>query len=164
MFQFGNTYFLQLSGTAMGTSVACMYAYLYSGWKETTEILPMYNSHTKLKFHGRLIDDIFGIWLDGDGEKWQHYKDNLNDYQPGKLKWETSELSDTVNYLDLTINMKEYNLRLYVPKHSAHPKGTLKNLIIGSLGRYWKQNTKVEDFKKITSLLFQKIDCKRIRA
>lgn len=103
----------------------------------------------QLFYHGRLIDDIFGIWVGGEGKRWEYYKQNLNNFKPRKLEWETSELSDSVNYLDLTISIgkdgdiefktyqKEYNLHLYVPQHSAHPNGTLKSLISGSLQRYW---------------------------
>ena len=169
MFQFGDTYFLQLSGTAMGTSVACVYAYLYSGWKETQDILPEYNPKTELLFHGRLIDDIFGIWAGDNTERWEHYNENLNDFRPGKLEWETSPLSDSVNFLDLTISIgsngqlkysthqKPYNLHLYVPNHSAHPKGTVKSLVIGSIERYWRQNSRREDYQKIVALLFQRL-------
>ena len=168
MFQFGDTYFLQLSGTAMGTSVACVYAYLYSGWKETQDILPEYNPKTELLFHGRLIDDIFGIWAGDDEARWKHYQENLNSFKPGKLEWETSQLSDSIDFLDLTISIKNgkleyrtyqkpYNLHLYIPSHSTHPQGTIKSLVIGSIERYWRQNSRKEDYQKIVSLLFQRL-------
>jgi hypothetical protein len=32
------------------------------------------------------------------------------------------------------------NLHLYIPPHSAHPKGVLKSLVFGTLQRYWSQN------------------------
>ena len=169
MFQFGDTYFLQLSGTAMGTSVTCVYTYLYSGWKETQDILPEYSPKTELLFHGRLLDNIFGVWVGEDVERWEHYKENLNDFRPGKLEWETSPLLDSVDFLDLTINIgsnvqlkyntyqKPYNLYLYIPNRSAHPKGTIKSLVIGSIERYWRQNSRREDYQKIVAQLFQRL-------
>ena len=167
--QFGDAYYKQLCDTAMGTSVACVYAYLYSDWKEIHDILPEYDKKTELFYHRRLIDDIFGKWVGGAGERWQHYQQNLNIFRPGKLEWEASKLSDSVNYLDLTISIgkdgnldfktyqKEDNLHLYVPQHSAHPNGTLKSLIAGSLQRYWMENTHVKNYQQITKLLFQQL-------
>ena len=38
--QFGDSYFLQLVGTAMGTSVAVVFANLYFGWHKKTLLLP----------------------------------------------------------------------------------------------------------------------------
>ena len=39
VFQFGNRYFLQLTGTAMGTPCACVYATLYYSYWEETNLL-----------------------------------------------------------------------------------------------------------------------------
>ena len=63
LMQFGDTYFLQLIGTAMGTSVAVIFANLYYGWHEKTYILPHYKTceDPPLFFYKRFIDDIFGI-------------------------------------------------------------------------------------------------------
>ena len=61
IFTFGDTYWIQLSGTAMGTPVACIYATLYYAWKETYNILPKFKN--KLYFQRRYIDDIIGIWI-----------------------------------------------------------------------------------------------------
>ena len=38
VFSFGNRYFLQLNGTAMGTNVACMYATIYYSYYEETTL------------------------------------------------------------------------------------------------------------------------------
>ena len=59
---------MQLIGTAMGTSVAVIFANLYYGWHEKTCILPHYNTkdNCPLVFYRRFIDDIFGIWVGTD--------------------------------------------------------------------------------------------------
>ena len=41
-FQFGDTDWLQLVGTAMGTPMACIYATIYFAWKEMTDIIPRF--------------------------------------------------------------------------------------------------------------------------
>ena len=62
--QFGDSYFLQLVGTAMGTSVAVVFANLYFGWHEKKLILPRYQNHFKrILYHARFIDDVFFIWM-----------------------------------------------------------------------------------------------------
>ena len=42
VFQLDDTYWLQLTGTAMGTSVACMVATIYFSYHEETRILPVF--------------------------------------------------------------------------------------------------------------------------
>ncbi|KAL7484851.1 hypothetical protein ACHAW6_010480 [Cyclotella cf. meneghiniana] len=42
---FGDSYFLQLIGTAMGTSAAVAYANLYFGWHEKETLLPKFCEH-----------------------------------------------------------------------------------------------------------------------
>ena len=44
LMQLRDTNFLQLIGTAMGTSVAVIFTNLYYGWHERTFILPHYNT------------------------------------------------------------------------------------------------------------------------
>ena len=62
LFEFGDLFFLQLFGTAMGTSAAVMWATIYFAYHEVHTILPKYG-HLLLYFK-RYIDDIFGTYLD----------------------------------------------------------------------------------------------------
>jgi len=59
IFEWGDLYFLQLLGTAMGTSAACMWATIYFAVHEMGKLQPTYGRHL-LPFK-RFIDDIFGI-------------------------------------------------------------------------------------------------------
>ena len=139
VFKFGDTFWVQLTGTAMGTPPAPMCATLYFAIHEinTVHLFP------QLKYYGQYIDDVLAIWepqQDTDNLQEQiHFHAAINSY--GKFKWEASELSNTVNFLDLTILItpdhtletklfeKALNLYLYLPPHSAHPPGVLKGLI-----------------------------------
>ena len=72
---FGDTHFLQLIGTAMGTPAAVMLANIYFGFQEKNTIIRKYQRNLKrLQKHVRLIDDIFRIWLGGTDEEWEQMK------------------------------------------------------------------------------------------
>jgi hypothetical protein len=61
IFEFGDCYFLQLLGTAMGTSAAVMWATFYYAYHEVHSHLPCHGS--SLLYFRQFIDDIFGIWV-----------------------------------------------------------------------------------------------------
>ena len=58
LFQFGDTYWLQISGVAMGAPPACTIAMIYYYIRECS-FLPLFPSIT---FYTRYIDDGFLIW------------------------------------------------------------------------------------------------------
>jgi len=145
VFKFGDTYWYQKTGTAMGTPPAPPYATLYFAIHEMN-VLP---KHPNLLFYRRLIDDGFGVWKGNAKEEFTKFQSDINNY--GKLTWEFSPLQESVNFLDLTITVdtsspptyrldfclyeKAMNLYLYLPPHSAHPPGILKGLIYGMILR-----------------------------
>jgi hypothetical protein len=157
IFSFGDSYWLQLSGTAMGTPVACAYATVSFGQYENTTILPKFSSN--LLYYKRYIDNIFGIWLPPANNKdstWTSLTETINNW--GSLKWITERPSSKTVFLDLNIYIqqsrimtstfqKKLNLYLYIPPHSAHPPSCLKGLINGELLRYWTQNPNPNDFQ-----------------
>jgi len=158
IFTFGNTTWLQLSGTAMGTPVACAYATRSYGQHENSYILP--NFGAQLLYYRRFIDDVFGIWIPPETNpegKWKEFTEALNNW--GGLEWVTEKPTKATVFLDLNIKIlqskihtstfqKSLSLYLYIPPKSAHPPSCLKGLISGELRRYWFQNSP-EDFKKI---------------
>lgn len=167
VFQFGDTWWKQLIGTAMGTPCACIYATLFFAYFERKHILTKYADN--LLFFRRQIDDIFGIWIPSDenNSSWPIFKNDLNNFC--RLDWNTEELSRSVNYLDLNIYIgengkvqfktyqKPMNLFLYIPANSAHPPGVIKSLIYGLLSTYHKQNTLQSDFTNFASLLYKRL-------
>ena len=158
IFMFGDTYWLQKAGTAMGTPPAPDYATLYFALWEI-EIIRKYD---ELKYYSRYIDDGLGIWSQlspkaMDEQRWNEFQKEINsfgkdhtffqqnpNYKP--LEWEFSPRSSTAIFLDLTINIKDkkiattifekkLNLHLYIPPHSCHSPGTTKSLIYGTIKR-----------------------------
>jgi hypothetical protein len=77
VFEFDDTHWLQIAGTAMGTSCACMFATLYYALHERLSLLPHY--HSQLLYFKRFIDDILGIWK-GNDEQWKSFKRNLDTF------------------------------------------------------------------------------------
>ena len=63
MYSNGETtcYFLQLQGTAMGTSSACMWATIYYAVHDVSTLLPIYENN--LIQLVRFIDDMFGVFV-----------------------------------------------------------------------------------------------------
>ena len=157
VFEFGDTDWLQLKGTAMGTSCACLYATLYYALHERRLLLTKYSS--SLIYYQRFIDDILGIWNGTDAE-WTRFQNDMNQF--GRLRWTTSKLAIEAIFLDLRITInksshietstyqKPMNLFLYIPPTSAHPPGVLKSTIYGNLRRFWLQNSKLSDYTRVT--------------
>jgi hypothetical protein len=167
IFKFGDTFWLQTQGTAMGTPTAPLYSILTFGFHENTTILNTFQAN--LLYYKRFIDDIFGVWIDNKTQgntpineetSWDKFKQQLNTF--GSLRWNIETPSTATNFLDLTIEIKDkklvtttyqkaLNLYLYIPPLSAHPSSCIKGLITGEIYRYWLQNTELDDFTNITA-------------
>jgi hypothetical protein len=80
IFQFGDTYWKQTRGCAMGTSAAVNYAYLYVGLLEVQRLLPRLK--TRLLFFKRFIDDGIGVWLPPSNNQltWEAFLGCLNQW------------------------------------------------------------------------------------
>ena len=164
---FGDLYFRQKKGTAMGTPPAPPWATVYYGLHEKN-ILPLYSD--VLEYYRRFIDDIFGIWLtDPDPEideiVWTMYKSSAND---GGLEWVFTERGKRVDFMDLTITIvgdriettlfeKELALYQYIPPASTHPPGLLNGLIIGQVLRFHQLCTSEADVHDKMRLLHRRL-------
>jgi hypothetical protein len=170
IFQFGDTFWRQKRGCAMGTSSAVNYACLYVGLLEVRRLLPRWK--TQLLFYKRFIDDGIGVWLDTDDEPdaWDTFFYCLNHW--GTLKWTCDGHTDDLVFLDLQISItstrkihfksyqKPMNLYLYIPPGSAHPNNMLYSLIFGRLRAYRIQNTDTPDYVQMAILLARRL-CSR---
>lgn len=165
VFTFGNRYFIQTNGTAMGTSCACMYATIYYSYHEECCLM----NRPYIHFYRRLIDDAFVILKTATA--FSDLTRDMNDFGPEnkRLEWEAEPPSRSVAFLDLTITItdngnihtqtyqKPMNLYLYRPPTSCQPNTLLYSLIYGTIHRYFWQNTDRTDFKKYCSLFFDRL-------
>ena len=78
IFEWGELYFLQLIGTAMGTSAAVMWATLYYYYHEKTVLFPKYG--TQLRYYRHFIDDMFGIWRWDGNLAWNEFCKDVDDF------------------------------------------------------------------------------------
>jgi len=166
IFSFGNTFWLQLTGTAMGTPVACAYATVTYRNYENNLLLPKFQEN--LLYYCRYIDDVLGIWLPPPNNThtiWEDFKVQLNNW--GLLEWQIEEPSNKTTFLDLNIALqnssitfstcqKPLNLYLYLPPLSAHPRSCLKRLIQGELNRYLIQNNPT-NFQTLVSEFIERL-------
>lgn len=166
VFEAGDTYHHQISGTAMGTPVAVEYATLYYAYHEITVLLAKYSQH--LLFYGRFIDDKLGAWNDRDDPgAWERFCADVNNF--GILKWDLEQVGREVHFLDLWVSLnadncietstyqKPMNIYQYIPQASAHPLGMGKAMIFGALRRYKLQNTRREDYLQMIRLHFRRM-------
>eukprot|EP00804_Cyclotella_cryptica_P027404 CCRYP_008835-RB/>CCRYP_008835-RB protein AED:0.21 eAED:0.21 QI:0/-1/0/1/-1/0/1/0/271 len=108
-------------------------------------VLPQWRAN--VLFYHRFIDGIIGIWIcdncpDRNHVLWTQFQHGMQQWH--WLEWEFSSLSNNCNYMDLTLTIsgctiqstlfeKSQNLYLYLPPHSAHPRGPLNSLIFGNI-------------------------------
>ena len=98
VFKFGDCYFHQLSGTAMGTPPACCYATIYYAVKEKT-LLEQYRDN--LVFYKRYIDDVFGVWVNNNPTL--TFEMFCNDLKFHKLEWTAQPLAERTTFLDMEL-------------------------------------------------------------
>ena len=132
VFQFGDTYWLQKAGTAMGTPPAPYWSTIFFVIHKGT-VIAQFGDRLQLYFH--FINNVLGIWLVDqdpaeDHRQWAAFVSIIHIYYG--LDWVFEEHSDNVNYMDMMIRIrrdcivtllyeKAMNLYLYILPHSTHP-------------------------------------------
>jgi hypothetical protein len=171
VFKFGDTFWKQNTGTAMGTPPGANYAELYYG---TWEINFLDNFKDHLALYCRYIDDGIGLWIhhpdpDTDRNAFASLQATMNSF--GSLEWVFSALSKTINFMDVCLSItptgikstlyeKPMNLYLYLPPRSAHAPGVLPGLIIGMTKRIYALSTEHTDRVQSLRRLFLRL-CNR---
>ena len=164
---FGDLYFKQVKGTAMGTPPAPPWATIYFGIHEQS-FLGTYTD--VLKLYRRFIDDILGIWLTHpdpatDAQLWKEFQAEINN---GGLSWTFSKRGKRVDFMDLTISIvddhiettlfeKSLALYQYIPPSSAHPPGLLNGLVVGQVLRFHQLCTSISDVHDKMRLLHRRL-------
>ena len=134
-FVFNNNNFLQIQGTAMGTSMAPSYANLFMGHFETNFLQTCLQ---KPIVWLRYIDDIFLLWNEGK-DKLLHFISAANIFHP-TIKFTFEISTSVINFLDIAVHKtinnrletdlycKPTDAHLYLHYSSCHPRNTKHSL------------------------------------
>jgi hypothetical protein len=143
VFSFGNRFFKQANGTAMGTPCACSYATIYYSYHEETILL---QPDIAPIFYRRLIDDAYIIQRNTP-QGYTNFLQAMNSFgqEGARLEWESPGPGCAVDFLNVNIQInrdgtlttstfqKPMNLYLFRPPASAQPPSILYGLIYGTL-------------------------------
>ena len=143
-FRFGNEYYRQRTGTALGTSMGPNYLNLFMENFEQN-LRRNYSQKTGLSplVWFRFIDDIYFKWtsnkdlLDHFISFTQNYSKSKN--LKSKIKFEINLSTNEVHFLDVTVSLKQGKLRkilftkltdshFYINTSSCHPSHVPKNI------------------------------------
>lgn len=142
-FSFGNRYFLQIQGTAMGTKMAPTYANLTLAYLEKTlytKIKTKYTADIGQRFEKlwkRYIDDCFIIW-DSNIDSVEALHSELNRLHP-KLTFTLEHSNTQISFLDVMLRKenreiitdifhKSTDTKQYLHFKSCHPRSTKNNI------------------------------------
>jgi hypothetical protein len=172
-FTYNDTLYLQIFGTAMGTSFAPAYATIYLHVIET-EIWQAFRHHQPNYEYPllitRYIDDVFGIFH--SEQSLMLFVKLYNEARP-TIQLIITAMGNTVDILDMTvftgdryknqnkldikIFQKEMNKYLYIPPDSYHTKASLRSFISSELRRYRILCTNDIDYNTIKTLFYQRL-------
>lgn len=124
-FMFKNDFFLQVKGTAMGSTMAPNYANLYVGLFEKMFVFnPDVNPFLhKILMYRRFIDDILVLWL-GTASELSAFQDFLN-VKSEHLRFTGAFNENAINFLDILISKDDGFL-----KNDLYTKPTDKNTML----------------------------------
>ena len=168
-FKFGDTFWHQETGTAMGTPPAPDYATLYFGIHELSFIAAF---SVFIAAYKRYIDDGLCVWIhDDDSSKddlaFSQFQDIVNCY--GKLRWTFTDRVKELEFMDLLITIddsnkittkiyeKPLNLYQYIPPHSAHAPGISTGFISGLIKRIFRLTSFESDQKSALRKLYARL-------
>jgi len=163
---FGDTYWLQIKGTAMGTPVAVTFANIYLSMLEyemAALVRSQVNSQLDLSnilMYKRFIDDIVALFT--SLEQAQLYATQFNLLRPANIKvgFTISTSKGVIldislfkgprfkesGHFDITLFQKECNKYLYIPPFSFHPAPIFRGFITSELQRFRLHCTSDSDF------------------
>uniref|UniRef100_A0A8C5P7I8 Reverse transcriptase domain-containing protein n=1 Tax=Leptobrachium leishanense TaxID=445787 RepID=A0A8C5P7I8_9ANUR len=158
-FLFDHKFYRQITGTAMGTSMAPSYANLHLGWWEQFVVHgpEFIEYHHRIIEWKRYIDDIFILW-DGSRDSFIDFVNKLNQNDLN-LKFTFEIQKHTINFLDVSINKsldgqimttlyrKETATNNLLNWESFHPPPLKRGIPTGQYIRLRRTCSSLEDFK-----------------
>ena len=157
-FEFNDTLYKQIHGTAMGSSLAPNYANLFLGYLEENNIL---NTHYQkfIKFYLRFLDDILILWK-GSRPTLTAFLKYINKIHP-RIKFTYTSSETEIDFLDTTLYIhptkdilqskpysKPTDTKTLLQFESYHPIHTKKSIIYSQALRYRRITSENKILKK----------------
>ena len=156
-FQFNGEFYLQINGTAMGTSCAPAYAniFMYTLEREMETIFQPF-------FYRRYIDDIFFISAPEEVEELTWYMGQAHsaieiEWNAKRPEMDFLDLHMDTNPFQYRTHQKTLNKYLYIPFKSYHPPATKKGFIKAELIRYVRNSSNQRLFEKTARDFFTRL-------
>jgi hypothetical protein len=150
--EFGDTKWIQIKGTAMGTPVAVAFANIYLTMLEIAinEQLQLIPNYTPPLYYKRFIDDLIAFFKDTFSATSFSNMFNTIRRDTISIDFITSDSNGTIlditlkkgirfqnnGYFDISLFQKHCNKYLYIPPFSYHQKSVFKGFITSELKRY----------------------------
>jgi hypothetical protein len=171
-FVFGDEFYLQICGTAMGKAFAPGLADIYL---EKFDDAARNGFHIKPLLFYRFLDDTFFVWI-GTRAQLQEYETFLNNIIPG-ITITLNVSSTSVNFLDTTVYkkdpdpnhhsnhatlltkvyFKETDTHQLLHKDSFHPRHTTRGVLKSQILRFQRISSTYEDFSETCRILFRSL-------
>ena len=163
--RFGQAYFKQTTGIAMGNRIAPPVAISFMHILESTFLSSL---HLRPDFLTRYIDDYCGIWSHG-AQQLEVFFEKFNSFNPAiKLTIDQTGETSEIPFLDILLTVRSngtYTTELYIKPmtapivmhfHSAHPMATKKATLKSQIRRAMKvssdQQARCRSLNKIVDL------------
>lgn len=158
-FEFDGKFFLQTSGTAMGTKMAPNFANIFMGDLESTFLA---SCPLQPLFYKRYIDDVFFIWSYAEHELLKFIAD-FNSAHPS-IRFTHSYSKTDINFLDVSVIIKDTTLvtqlyrkptdsQQYLHFDSCHPRPCRTGIPYSQAHRFKRICSNNDDFDSNTNQL-----------
>ena len=162
--RFGDEFFRQTTGIAMGSRVAPPLAIIFMGELEKQYLQ---TAHLKPALYMRYIDDVIGVWTHGE-EALDEFLNHINNAHPSiKFTMESTKNHSRLAFLDTLITLKDnrYSTELFIKPTSsgvvmhftsAQPRQTKKAVLTSQFKRATRLSSddeaKQRSFEKLTKI------------
>jgi len=165
-FELGDSHFLEIHGTAMGTRMAPSYANIFMG-KLEKELLA--HSRKKPTVWWRYIDDVFALWTHGE-ESLNNFIGEINQAHP-TIKFTAEWSKESVSFLDTTVKLEDGQLvtdlfvkptdtHRYLAANSCHPRHCKEAIPYSQALRMRRICSSDESFNRRTTELKEHLVCR----
>ena len=176
VYEFNNVLYLQVTGTAMGTPTAVVFANVFL-YMLGRKLIAKYINERKLLFYRRLIDDLFMIWdTHTNAMDFKREYDSLhtNINTTHNISQYGLEMLDVFFYkgprfsergiLDTKLFQKAHNRYAYLPGNSFHPSSLKRGFISSEIQRIVRASSSFDEYYESRALFLKRLIARKYKA